>query len=223
MEIKNFVSALFLIFALLTGNIKSSFGAIDVGVTAIINPVCPVNPGFPESIIVVLTNFGTTPMTSINVGFSIIGMIPVIETWNGSLAPLASDTFEFSATVVFPAGQFSFCSYTLQNDADPFNDTTCICTPTSVLTYEENSNKIIISPNPAPGIFSLRIKDEFINYSIITITDVQGKAVWRNDVLNPEFYIDLTNQPDGLYLVTITSPTVVINSKLFLDKHTGIK
>ncbi len=222
MKIKFFISAFALITTLLTGNVKSAFGVIDVGVTAIIQPTCSVVPGIPQSIIVVITNFGNISLTTVPIGVFISGNTPAASTWNGSLAPLTSDTFEFPVQFTFPAGPFSLCSYTMGADANPLNDTTCIsCNGVSVSINSHQDitkNKIITWPNPTSGNFILKIEDAVAYKTSITITDILGKEVWKSGFLKPEFNIDLTNEPNGVYLINLKSSSTTINSKLILAK-----
>ena len=75
-----------------------------MGVTAIIQPTCTSTPGTLEDIIVVITNFGTLPITSVPVSCSFNNGITSTASYIGSLPPLASDTFVFPAAEIIPAG-----------------------------------------------------------------------------------------------------------------------
>ncbi|MBL0343634.1 MAG: T9SS type A sorting domain-containing protein [Bacteroidetes bacterium] len=222
MKNRKIISTLALILALLVFNVKAVFCQIDVGITAIINPTCSVIPGVPEPVIVVITNFGNTTMTTYPIGCTINGGIPTVATWNGFLAPSVSDTFEFPILFNFPSGPFSFCAYALPGDANSTNDTTCIfCngSPMSVNASENYlKNKIIIQPNPTIGIFSLTIEDKIAYSASIAITNILGKVVWRSDILKQEFNIDFSNEPSGLYLIILKTPYTVSTSKLFVIK-----
>jgi len=200
---------------------NSSFGVNDVGVTAIIEPTCAVVPGW-QSVIVVITNFGSTTETNLPIGVEISGNIPTTVSWIGSLPPLSSDTFELPIPFWIPSGPFSLCAYSITFDLNPSNDTTCIScngNPMSINSQQYSSeSKIIVSPNPSSGVFSLKFEEKLTDKTSLTITDILGKVVWKSDFLKPEFNIDISNEPNGVYLLNIYSFKGMTISKLILAK-----
>jgi len=223
MKIKSILSSLILVFTMLTCFVKPALGFNDYGITAIIQPTCSVAvPGTLHPVIVVITNFGTTSQTSIPVSYTVSGGILTTVTYNGFLAPGTSDTFDLSIPgFVVPNGPFTFCAYT-EGDSTPANDTTCIScngSPMSINDPQDNSNnEIIVYPNPTAGTFSLKMVGKLVYNTSIVITDIVGKVVWTCDFIKPEFNIDITNQPNGVYLINLKSTSSISNSKFVLAK-----
>ncbi|MBK7390023.1 MAG: T9SS type A sorting domain-containing protein [Bacteroidetes bacterium] len=223
MKIKSTFISLIFVFAMLTCFVKPASGSNDYGITAIIQPTCSAAvSGTLHPVIVVITNFGTTSQTSIPVSYTVSGGIPTTATYNGYLAPGTSDTFDISvAGFIVPNGPYTFCAYN-EGDSTPANDTTCIScngSPMSINDHQDNSNNgIIIYPNPTAGTFSLKMMDKLVYNTSIVITDIFGKVVWTSDYIKPEFNIDITNEPNGVYLINLISTSSISNSKLVLAK-----
>lgn len=99
---------------------------IDAGVYAFTAPG-PMSPaGTNVSVSVNIRNYGMTTLTSMPVSYSVNNGPPVTETWNGSLAPNATTTFNFSTQYAAPTGQYSVCAWTSAvNDGNAGNDTSC--------------------------------------------------------------------------------------------------
>jgi len=222
MKIKFFFNVLNLLLSLTSTDAKSANGVIDVGVTAIIHPLCPVTPGVMDSIVVVITNFGNITITTVPIGVDISATPLMTTTWNGSLPPMSSDTFVLPVMVIFPLGQFTLCSYTIANDANGSNDTTCVLcssTPMSAFNPADNSqDKLNVFPNPSQGNFSIKTENIHFYNSSIRITNILGKEVWKSNILKPEFNVDFTGEPNGVYVISLISPSAITNSKLILNK-----
>jgi len=97
---------------------------IDAIGSAIISPVTGCGLG-TETVSLVVTNDGTTDITSIDAAYSLDGSAAVIETFTVSIAPGESDTLTFTQTVdasVF--GDYDLMAWTeLSGDLDNTNDT----------------------------------------------------------------------------------------------------
>ncbi|MFP5471076.1 MAG: T9SS type A sorting domain-containing protein [Bacteroidia bacterium] len=64
---------------------------------------------------------------------------------------------------------------------------------------------IAIYPNPTKGQLKLEIGDVLnINQAYIRVTDISGKELFYNDKLETTMLYDLSNQADGMYLMTIS-------------------
>lgn len=67
-----------------------------------------------------------------------------------------------------------------------------------------NLHAITISPNPTEGRFSVEITDaESIEKASITIYTIRGTVIYSNEKPAAINEIDLTRNPDGLYLLVI--------------------
>ncbi len=63
-----------------------------------------------------------------------------------------------------------------------------------------NNSPARIFPNPNNGIFTLQLGET--NSGLVTITDMLGKVVYKKQVKNKEG-IDLSNQPKGIYFISL--------------------
>jgi hypothetical protein len=99
--------------------------ANDAGVTYIAQPGAVETEGSTLPVKVAIMNFGTSPITSMQVSYKIGNGTPVVYQYTGNLASLATDTVYFPYMVV-PAGNQTICAYTtLTGDINSFNDQTC--------------------------------------------------------------------------------------------------
>jgi hypothetical protein len=99
--------------------------ANDAGVTYIAQPGAVETEGSTLPVKVAVMNFGTSPITSMQVSYKIGNGTPVVYQYTGNLASLATDTVYFPYMVV-PAGNQTICAYTtLTGDINSFNDQTC--------------------------------------------------------------------------------------------------
>jgi len=193
-------------------------GYIDVGVTAVIQPTCSATPGTLQDVIVVITNFGTMTITTVPVMFSFNGGILTTVTYSGFIPPFGSDTFVTPALVMIPLSPFTFCAFT-DGDTIPANDTTCICNgnPMSVDSDLDYLN-LLIAPNPSHGQISIKFIELPEINTTISITDHLGRLVWNSDFIKPEFDIDFSDKPNGLYFIHLKTPSSVFTSKLLICK-----
>jgi len=99
--------------------------AHDAGVTYIAQPSAVETEGSFVNVKVAIQNFGTSPITSLPVYYKVGNNTPVLYTYTGNLASLATDTVYFPFMIV-PAGNQTICAYTsLTGDINSFNDQTC--------------------------------------------------------------------------------------------------
>lgn len=64
------------------------------------------------------------------------------------------------------------------------------------------SNKILVYPNPGNGMFNIQIPDN--QPSLLKVTDLSGRLFYNSlQHVTTNFYLDLTNLADGVYILTI--------------------
>lgn len=98
----------------------------DAGVTAFIKPTLQEVEAASIPVKVIVKNFGTDTITSMNVAYSMNGGSVVSQAWSGSLLPTLTDTVTM-ANLTVPAGYNDICAYTvLAGDSNTFNDKTCL-------------------------------------------------------------------------------------------------
>ena len=104
----------------------TSLLGLDTGVVAITSPVTESGLSDAEVVTIEIENFGTITQTSIPVFYSLDGAAPVNETYTGSIAQGATDTYSFTTTVdLSELTDYVFVAGTeLPGDDNPSNDDT---------------------------------------------------------------------------------------------------
>ena len=90
------------------------------------------------------------------------------------------------------------------------------CLTTSVYSEVEKNVLVTIAPNPANGIFN--IKMNVLENTQIKIYNIYAECVYQNISTSSNFQIDLSSQPNGLYTVQLTTNQGTINKKLVIAK-----
>ncbi|HNW88659.1 MAG TPA: GEVED domain-containing protein [Bacteroidales bacterium] len=115
---------------------------IDAGIIAFVQPGASLNQGANATVQVTLKNFGVDTLTSMNLVYTLNGVIQATQPWTGTLLPNASTNVTFTQTFVVPMAAFSICAYSsLATDANHANDTLCMSAYgvfTSTLPYYDN-------------------------------------------------------------------------------------
>jgi len=121
-------SILFAVFFLFS-SISATAQIVDAGVTNLIFPG-PGTPATNGSVMISFRNYGSAPITTTQVQYTLNGGAPVIETWNGNLLPNANAIYTFSATVNASDSTAHLCAKTLlPGDINPSNDQSCPAQP----------------------------------------------------------------------------------------------
>lgn len=106
--------------------------ANDAGVTAIVGPAAPFNAG-TQNVVLTLSNFGSTALTSTNISYSVNAAAPVTIAWTGTLAQCATTNITFSGANAFnfaPSTTYTIRGFTSSpngsSDGNTLNDTTTL-------------------------------------------------------------------------------------------------
>ena len=91
---------------------------------------------------------------------------------------------------------------------------TSVLVSVNPVSINELNNDFEIYPNPSTGVYHLQFGEE-LNNAEITITDISGKIIYQNTING---IIDISDNADGIYFLTIKSENKVFNSKLILRK-----
>ncbi len=101
------------------------------------------------------------------------------------------------------------------------------CTFTTGMAHVNVENTVSVYPNPGKGIFTITLRHpELVSSAvaeqttIIEIYNVLGEKVTFG-MLKPvqhDYEVDLSNQPNGVYIIKISSAKEVITQKIILEK-----
>jgi hypothetical protein len=97
-----------------------------------------------------------------------------------------------------------------------------IDTGVNISTYTINENMLKLYPNPTTGIFTLENTNLIPDSGYqLSITNSLGIPVYHNPKaeLTNEMVIDLSNQPNGIYLVVLKNSKQYFSKKLIINKR----
>jgi len=121
---------------------------------------------------------------------------------NATISPEIGTTQDFSESFEY--------TVTAQNGTEQIW-TVNFTTPASINNIE---NQISIYPNPSNGIFTLDLQASVRPCSVL-ITDITGKIIYTAMGYVP-LNINLSNQPAGIYFITITTEKGKLNKKIII-------
>lgn len=97
----------------------------DAGIISILQPGKLGDAGNTVPVEVVIQNFGTDPITSMDIVYEINGGNPVVYNYSNTLLPAATDNVNLPGHTLL-AGDNQLCAYTvLPGDSNTFNDGKC--------------------------------------------------------------------------------------------------
>jgi hypothetical protein len=91
-----------------------------------------------------------------------------------------------------------------------------LATITTGIASFTSGNLINIYPNPSNGIFT--IETNSLAKQTLQMFDVNGKLVLNQDMLNGKATIDAATLPDGIYNVSISGNSSIINKRLIITR-----
>jgi hypothetical protein len=83
------------------------------------------------------------------------------------------------------------------------------------LTESSTQTGLNYYPNPTQGKFILKVTEDLLNTEFL-ITDMNGKNIMKGSATQLENSIDLTDQPSGVYYITLQGKGKVIREKLII-------
>ncbi|MEI8006470.1 MAG: exo-alpha-sialidase [Bacteroidota bacterium] len=79
---------------------------------------------------------------------------------------------------------------------------------------ENNSHQqISFYPNPASNSIHIRLRNNSNETSFLTIRNVLAKTLLSKQIWNVETLVDVSGLPEGIYLVSVTTNNIQVNSK----------
>lgn len=185
----------------------------ELYMTIVSNP--EVNAG-NDTTICTTDSYYTTPLVSSAsmVGWSTSGDGSFENPSQASTVyyPGSQDIANGEVTLSITASPMAPCD---EPSADDVVITFDVCT--DVEKVKADSEKLTIRPNPTSGRFTLKVDNVDAGKGTISISNMSGSEVFRKDVVisgnQMAEKIDLTNLPDGVYLLKMQ-----LNNKSFSDK-----
>jgi hypothetical protein len=207
-------------------NITYSPAAIDAGISAIVAPGVQSYIGYPNYVEVTLKNYGTSPVTSMDVAYKVSTSPAVVETWTGSLAAGATVSYTFTTPFNSLINMYEFCAYTsLSNDAYRINDTICKQVQGIIGIEEISGNGLVLFqnvPNPANGSTIIPYALPENGEAIFEIRNVIGEIMYTEKVTQNagkhSLEVNLSDWSSGLYFYSLTFKGDKLVKKLTIQK-----
>jgi hypothetical protein len=192
--------------------ITPSAAALDAGVIALMSPTSTTIFGDSITVSVRIRNFGTSPITSLPVGYSRNGLQIATATWTGTLAAGDSVDYTFTQKYVSPMAFYSLCAYSmLPGDADATNDQKCVY-PEGVIGIDEygmDGFRLWQNvPNPAYGTTTIAYQVPVEGKVVLEVHNLFGQILYSEsqqaDAGQHTFELDVQSLADGVYYYTVT-------------------
>ena len=94
---------------------------------------------------------------------------------------------------------------------------TSSCVNIAGVGFEENSNSLLVFPNPSNGMFSIEIsgtKGEIVDLKIVNAI---GEVAYYSQATKEKFIVDLTGQARGVYFVLLTMNEKTLVKKIVVE------
>jgi len=214
----------------------------DTGVVAITSPVTGSGLSDAEVVTIEIQNFGGTTQTSIPVFYSLDGAAPVNETYTGSIAQGATDTYSFTTTVdlseltiyVFVAGTELVGDDDTSNDDTTAEVSTFLCQPEANCTLGDGLTLVSVEEinNPSGcetdgygdftdlianlaqgGTYDITLSTGFGNQFVKVWVDFNNDFTFSNNEVILNNFVIAPGSAAGNYTET-TSITIPANATL---------
>jgi hypothetical protein len=195
----------------------------DIGISAILSPVCLPSLGTPITVKAVIQNFGQTPVTGFDVAYSVNGIELNANAISRTVPPGDTIHHTFSQSWTQPGGsQPTLCIYTkgLSTDINPSNDTTCMLVPTCMNVEDLSTLLSRVYPNPANDEVYFELQTPADNNTRIVLLDPIGKVVQRIRLETDQTLvrIALNSLAPGMYSYRLERQVEVGHGKLMIVK-----
>lgn len=118
---------------------------------------------------------------------------------------------------MFTFGQTSRMDATLFNERIGLQTSVGCNAPTLGIIESAFANSIKVYPNPSVGYFTIQMNDK-LKTAELKITDAIGKMILSQSLVNNFEEINLSEYPNGIYFISISSTYGVVNKKLILNR-----
>jgi hypothetical protein len=200
--------------------------AYDAGVSDIISPQDSVYTGNPFLVTVLVKNYGTNAITSMNVEYQLGSLTPVSEAWSGTLLPDSTMAFTFNTALQLPGSVSNLCVRTiLPNDGNPGNDQVCELKYSFIGIREEGRDGFRVGqnrPNPASGKTFIDVEIPFAGQVLLEVWSHSGQQLmqYRYELADGHqvMEIDAEVLPNGIYYYSVVYRGHRITGKMVVVK-----
>ncbi len=152
----------------------------DVGVYRIVSPANGAIVNSPQTVTVMIRNFGQIPATGFDVSYRVMpGNFIRTNTILASIA--AGDSLQHSFSEQWNPTQgmtFELCAFTLMpGDNNRANDTSCVTISNTTSTQNLGLINSVLYPNPATNQISIEINEQVEKGATLDIFDAMGRKV----------------------------------------------
>lgn len=163
-----------------------------------------LSAGSPTATLSTVTEFGT--------GIYSVEITDIVEDGTLGLDFVAAQDIQDNAGNVFDGTVTTDETYTIENVITSIDDPLLI-----------NVQKIIVDANPSSGIFNLAFPNTFVGDFEMQIVDTQGRVAVIQEVKGyasgDQVALDLTNSPDGLYILKASNGLRAASIKLLKSSN----
>ncbi|WP_432412620.1 T9SS type A sorting domain-containing protein [Rasiella sp. SM2506] len=180
-----------------------------------------------EEITVTIENYGTTAQTSIPVSYNVDGGTAVSETYSGSIAPGATDTYTFTVPAdLSGTNQLYRIEARTELAGDNFEPNDFygenIRNQGEILSVTDleigNSELIVYSKDNK--VFNIVLNTTYDKVLPLTVYDVTGKQIVFNNIVNENnkysYKLDMSYMAAGVYLVNVGRGAVQKTAKIIV-------
>jgi len=127
------------------------------------------------------------------------------EDWCGAGYGSPCNTIDISEWAGLKEVKIKFATYSLHGNPI-YIDNVIISNNPTVSVEEAKHQYASVYPNPSNGIFTLSLNNQFAN-ARVSVTNITGQRVYSAQLNSGTKQLDLSQQPAGIYFLTITSET----------------
>jgi len=212
-----------------TWTVPTNWTIVSGAGTATITVTAAANSGNVS--LKVANNCGESEATNYAVTINTVPAKPVVtQTGNQLTASTAGAAYEWKKEGVTIANATTQTititeagSYTVRvkNDTNCYSETSeaIVATLQPTAIEDELAKGVIVAPNPTTGKFSISTQEPLQQVEVI-VTNLVGAVVYRTSLpnLHSNLSINLSNLPNGLYLVQVQAKKLRVMRKVVLTK-----
>ena len=206
-------------------NLENPLPANDVAVVGI-SPESGEGLTATEDITITIENYGTTTQSNIPVSYAIDGGTPVTETYTGSIAAGATDTYTFTAQADLSSPGQSYrveARTALASDNFDQNDFYGENIENEVVLSVgdfEIANAELIVTSKDNKTFNILLNTTYDGVLPLSVYDINGKSIVYNNLVNQgnkfTYTLDMSYMSSGVYLVNVGRDTMQKTAKIIV-------